>query len=170
MVPTNGIGRADFAAAGTEKLEITVQSQVPSGTNVIVHWTGSDVKFCTTDDVEFEASVANDKVNLDGMPSGEYKVGEKPICAFSQTVNAAGVPVITAKATSNADMATTATVSRATPVTRVTYRPTATLPETGSDSTRLVLWAMFAVLLGSLFVSLPALTAVRSRASSRRRP
>ena len=169
VVPTNGVGRADFAAAGTEKLEITVQAQVAAGSTVIVHWAGSDGKFCSGDDIEFEATVVNGKVNLDGVPAGEYKVGEKPVCTFTQTVSPAGVPVIAAKATDTADVATSATVSRATPVTRVTYRPTATLPATGSQPMRIVSWALLALLLGSLFVSAPSFTTVLRRSVSRRR-
>lgn len=169
VVPTNGVGRADFAAAGTEKLEITVQAQVAPGSTVIVHWAGSDGKFCSGDDIEFEATVVNGKVNLDGVPAGEYKVGEKPVCTFTQTVSPAGVPVIAAKATDTADVATSATVSRATPVTRVTYRPTETLPATGSQPMRIVSWALLALLLGSLFVSAPSFTTVLRRSVSRRR-
>ena len=169
VVPTNGVGVADFAAAGTEKLEITVQSQVQSGSTVVVHWAGADAKFCTVDDVEFESTVQSGKVNLAGMPAGEYKVGEKPICTFTQTVNAAGVPVITATATQAADIATQATVTRTAPVTRVTYRPTASLPATGARTTTLVTWAVLLVLLGGLFVTLPSLAKSAHSATKRRR-
>lgn len=169
VVPTNGVGVADFAAAGTEKLEITVQSQVQSGSTVVVHWAGADAKFCTVDDVEFESTVQSGKVNLAGMPAGEYKVGEKPICTFTQTVNAAGVPVITATATQAADIATQATVTRTAPVTRVTYRPTASLPATGARTTTLVTWAVLLVLLGGLFVTLPRVATAVHSATKRRR-
>ena len=79
------------------------------------------------------------------------------------------MPLITASATQAAAIATEATVTRATPVTRVTYRPAATLPATGARTGTLVMWAFLLLLFGGLLVTLPRVATVALSATKRRR-
>lgn len=72
IVPVNGVGEGDFAAAGNSGLVAPV---LPAGTSAVeVTWEGVDQSFETPDDVEFELVPENGRLQASGLPSGDYRM------------------------------------------------------------------------------------------------
>ena len=81
LVPINGVGEADFAAAGNARVALTVE---PTPTcsrakSIEVTWAGVDNKLGTKDDVTFIGTVTQQEAIVRGLPWGSYTV--TPICA-----------------------------------------------------------------------------------------
>lgn len=73
--------RADFAATG--KIDVVGKmTQVPSGTDVNIDWSGLDKELDTTDDVTFTTKVQSDKTfTVSNVPTGKYRVRAQSIRA-----------------------------------------------------------------------------------------
>jgi len=72
VVPINGLGVGDFAAAGNTSI---LNSPVPPGTTEVnVKWEGVDKKFNTDDDVRFTLKVSDGKVQAEESPVGPAEV------------------------------------------------------------------------------------------------
>jgi LPXTG-motif cell wall-anchored protein len=81
VVPINGVGEADFAAAGNARVALVVEptATCAKAKTVEVQWAGIDNKLNTKDDVVFVATVTQQEALVRGLPWGSYVV--TPICA-----------------------------------------------------------------------------------------
>ena len=73
VVPINGVGEADFAAAGNATL--TSPAVPPGVTEVNVTWEGVDKTFTTADDVVFKLAASQGRIQGQGLPTGRYQFG-----------------------------------------------------------------------------------------------
>jgi LPXTG-motif cell wall-anchored protein len=134
LVPVNGVGEADFAAAGNARAALVVE---PTATcarakTVEVQWAGIDNKLNTKDDVVFVATVNQQEALVRGLPWGSYIV--TPICADGTRL--ASQTLIITKAQS-------------TKITKLSVKlAPAALPATGQSS-QLSLMALSALLVAS---------------------
>ena len=83
-VPVNGIGVADFAAAGDAavKLQIDIPAECVKTEKVEITWAGIDLKLNTTDDATFLVDVKDQEATAERIPYGNYSV--TPICTSGQ--------------------------------------------------------------------------------------
>jgi LPXTG-motif cell wall-anchored protein len=89
IVPVNGVGTANFAAAGKSTIALSLpQSSVSS---VIAQWSGSDEKFCSTDDIAFTGTVSKASVKLESVPQGSYRIASDDPCDSSVSYMRASV-------------------------------------------------------------------------------
>jgi LPXTG-motif cell wall-anchored protein len=129
FVPINGVGEADFAAAGNAQVALDVQPTVEctKSNTVEVQWAGIDSKMRTTDDVVFLATIKNQESLVRGLPWGSYII--TPIC--SNGTRLAPRPLVITKAQANVKTVVKMTVQLAkvdSPlITRI-------LPATGQSS------------------------------------
>jgi LPXTG-motif cell wall-anchored protein len=129
-VPVNGVGVADFAAAGKSTISLSIPDESISKVDAL--WAGSDSSFCSKDDLVFTGQVTSGKLKLTGVPNGNYRISETDSCET-------GVAYIK---TSVAKSATTA----------VTYAPQ--LPQTGAkNELDLSLFALVLLTGGTVIVA-----------------
>ena len=81
VVPVNGVGEADFAAAGNAQvaLDVVPTAECIKTNTVEVQWAGTDTKMKTSDDVVFLTMVKNQESLVRGLPWGSYLI--TPLCS-----------------------------------------------------------------------------------------
>jgi LPXTG-motif cell wall-anchored protein len=128
VVPVNGVGEADFAAAGNAQvaLDVLPTAECTKTNTVEVQWAGIDTKMNTTDDVVFLATVKNQESLVRGLPWGSYII--TPIC--SNGTRLAPQPLVITKAQANAKTVSKMTVQLA----KVDSPLLTILPATGQSS------------------------------------
>ena len=100
-VPVNGLGVADFAAAGDAalKLQIDIPAECVKSEKVEITWAGLDLRMNTNDDATFVVKVVNQEAAAKQIPYGSYTI--TPLCTSGvklteQTVSLKKLQVVTA--------------------------------------------------------------------------
>jgi len=142
VVPINGVGEADFAAAGNARIALVVE---PSATcskakSIEVQWAGIDNKINTKDDVVFMATVTQQEALVRGLPWGSYLV--TPICADGTRL---------------ASQTLVITKAQSTKVTKLSIDlAPAVLPATGAPSTTsMMALSVMLIISGVVVLALP---------------
>jgi LPXTG-motif cell wall-anchored protein len=154
VVPVNGVGEADFAAAGNAQVELDVQptAECTKTNTVEVQWAGTDTKMNTSDDVVFLATVKDQESLVRGLPWGSYLV--TPIC--SDGTRLAPQPLIITKAQANGKTVAKMSVQLAAPGSPLLK---SILPATGQTNSG----ASTALSMLLIFAGLAVLIAPRRR-------
>jgi LPXTG-motif cell wall-anchored protein len=154
VVPVNGVGEADFAAAGNAQVELDVQptAECTKTNTVEVQWAGTDTKMNTSDDVVFLATVKDQESLVRGLPWGSYLV--TPIC--SDGTRLAPQPLIITKAQANGKTVAKMSVQLAAPGSPLLK---SILPATGQTNSG----ALTALSMLLIFAGLAVLIAPRRR-------
>jgi hypothetical protein len=149
-VPINGVGEADFAAAGNARVALTVEptDACRRAKTVEVTWAGIDNKLGNKDDVTFVAAVSEQEALVRGLPWGSYTV--TPICADGTRL--ATQKLVITKAQSTKVTKLTVELAPATP---------GVLPATGTNVNA------FMLLLATVLIGFGAIAAVPRRRAQR---